>query len=41
MSEVLSNLSWCWIITAILGFLLGYFLAKENCNSSKNVEATH
>jgi len=41
MSDILSNLGWCWILIAILGFLLGYFLAKDNCNKEESLEVSH
>jgi len=34
MGELISEISTCLIIAGILGFLIGYFMAKGNCEKA-------
>ena len=41
MLNLLNDISLCATLAAILGLLLGYFLAKESCNKQEYTDTNH
>jgi len=39
MGELISEISTCLVIAGILGFLIGYFMGKGNCDKVKGDES--